>query len=180
MKIKLYDVESEVTPIAPKLWSVKNCFDKDTFTKLSTVHLNYVDKWHRHHDCLEYRLQLTPESPTMDKLNEIAREIKPAIEQIVGRSLEIAQTKMWLDLSDWHCPYHSDAELLLVTYQVYLWCHGDVHGTEFCHIDPVISLKFEANNGYISLNDDLKIHHANRITGTRLSCCFQYRPEMQI
>lgn len=178
MKIKLYDTESDVRPIAPKLWQVKNCFGDETFKELSTTHLNYIDRWHRHHDCLEYRLQLTSDSPTLTKLNEIALAVKPEIEKITNQSLDMAESKMWLDLSNWHCPYHSDADLLVVTYQIYLWCHGDVHGTEFCHQEPVVPLTFEANTGYINLNDDMKIHHANRITGTRLSCCFQYRSKV--
>lgn len=174
MQIKLYDTNSEVNVVAPRLWTVDNCFGEDTFKELSTTHLNYIDTWHRHPDCLEYRIQLTPDSPMMAKLKEIGQSVKPAIEQVTERSLDFAESKMWLDLSDWHCPYHADASLLLVTYQVYLWYHGDIHGTEFCHQEPPIALDFKPNTGYINLNEDSKIHHVKRITGTRLSCCFQY------
>lgn len=174
MKIKLYDTECDVETRASGLWTVKNCFGEEIFTKLSTTHLNQIDTWRRHVNCLEYRLQLTPGSPAMDDLNEIGSAITPEIEKITNHSLLFAESKMWLDLSGWHCPYHADAEQLLVTYQVYLWCHGDVYGTEFCHGKSPIPLKFKANTGYINLNCDQKIHHSKTITGSRLSCCFQY------
>jgi hypothetical protein len=172
---QIYDTTAEVDQVADRLWSVKNCFGNETFKQLSNTHLNYVDIWHRHPDCLEFRLQLTPDSPTLSTLNEMSHKMLPALETITEQSLMPAECKMWLDLSNWHCPYHSDAELLVVTYQVYLWTHGTVHGTEFCHSDPRTRLDFLPNTGYINLNTDLKQHHADTITGTRLSACFQYR-----
>lgn len=172
---KIYDTLAEVTPVASQLWSVKNCFSDQVFQELSTTHLNYIDTWHRHPDCLEYRLQLTPESPTLQKLRSMADVIRSAMEQITDQELMPADCKMWLDLSNWHCPYHSDANLLVVTYQVYLWTHGDVHGTEFTHSSPPTKLDFVPNTGYINLNSDLKEHHVDTITGTRLSACWQFR-----
>lgn len=171
----IYDCPTTVTPVASQLWRVENCFGEETFRDLSTTHLNHKDSWHRHPDCLEYRLQLTPESPTLKMLQDMAPKILPAMESITGESLMPAECKMWLDLSNWHCPYHSDADLLVVTYQVYLWTHGDVHGTEFMHSTPPVKLDFEPNTGYINLNSDLKQHHADTITGTRLSACWQFR-----
>ncbi len=171
----IYDCPTSVTPIADQLWRVENCFSEPVFKELSTVHLNHCDTWHRHPDCLEYRLQLTPQSPTLYRLKDMAPLMLPAIEEITGESLMPADAKMWLDISNWHCPYHSDAEMLVVTYQVYLWCHGDIHGTEFTHSDPRARLDFVPNTGYINLNTDLKEHHADTITGTRLSACWQFR-----
>ena len=173
--LKIYDTLSTVSPSAPGLWRVEQCFGQDTFEKLSTTHLNHVDSWHRHPDCLEYRLQLTPESPMLQRLKAMAPDILPAMEQITGEQLMPADCKMWLDLSNWHCPYHADADLLVVTYQVYLWTHGDVHGTEFMHSDPPSLMPFVANTGYINHNTDHKVHHVDTITGTRLSACWQFR-----
>ena len=175
---RIYDTDCEVVPVADRLWSVANCFGADTFQALSTTHLNHEDSWHRHPDCLEYRLQLTPESPTLKRLQDMAPVIMPELEKITGMSLMPAECKMWLDLSGWHCPYHSDAELLVVTYQVYLWTHGDVHGTEFTHSNPRTRFDFAPNTGYINLNTDRKEHHADVITGTRLSACWQFRAKV--
>ncbi len=176
---RIYDTDCEVTAIADRLWQVENCFGKDTFAELSSTHLNHVDAWHRHPDCLEYRLQLTPDSPTTQKLRDMAPQLLPEIERITGLSLMPADCKMWLDISNWHCPYHSDAELLAVTYQVYLWTHGDVHGTEFMHSTPPTKMAFVPNTGYINLNTDLKQHHVDTITGTRLSVCWQFRRKVE-
>jgi hypothetical protein len=102
------------------------------------------------------------------------------MEKIVGQSLLVADSKVWLDLPDFHCSKHTDAELLLVTYQVYLWKHGDnIPGTTFCHVDPEILIPFEANTGYINLNTDKKPHWAlPRSGGGRLSVCFQWRSKV--
>ena len=156
---RIYDTDAEVQPVASQLWSVKNCFGEKTFQELSTTHLNHVDAWHRHPDCLEYRLQLTPDSPMLRKIQSMAPKIMLGLEKITGMELMPAECKMWLDLSNWHCPYHSDAGLLAVTYQVYLWTHGDVHGTEFTHSNPRTRFNFVPNTGYINLNTDLKEHH---------------------
>jgi hypothetical protein len=174
----IYDTASEVTSVASNLWSVKNCFGEDTFQQLASTHLNHNDSWHRHPDCLEYRLQLTPDSPTLQQLQGMAPTIMSELEKITGVTLMPAECKMWLDLSGWHCPYHSDAGLLVVTYQVYLWTHGDVHGTEFTHSDPRTRFDFVPNTGYINLNTDCKEHHADTITGTRLSACWQFRAKV--
>ena len=77
----IYDTASEVTSVASNLWSVKDCFAEDTFQQLATTHLNHVDAWHRHADCLEYRLQLTPESPTLKRLQDMAPKIMPELEK---------------------------------------------------------------------------------------------------
>lgn len=175
---RIYDTNSEVASVASQLWSVKNCFSQHTFQQLATTHLNHEDYWHRHPDCLQYRLQLTPASATLQQLQSMAPKIMPALEQITGIKLVPAESKMWLDLSGWHCPYHSDADLLIVTYQVYLWTHGDVHGTEFTHSDPHTQFDFVPNTGYINLNTDGKQHHTANITGTRLSACWQYRAKV--
>ena len=174
----IYDTDSEVTTVANNLWSVKNCFAEDTFRQLASTHLNHADSWHRHADCLEYRLQLTPDSPTLQQLQGMAPDIMPELERITGIKLMPAECKMWLDLSGWHCPYHNDAELLAVTYQVYLWTHGDVHGTEFTHSTPRTRIDFVPNTGYINLNSDRKEHHVDTITGTRLSACWQFRAKV--
>lgn len=116
----IYDSDAEVQSVANQLWRVENCFGEETFRELSTTHLNHQDSWHRHPDCLEYRLQLTPDSPMLQKLRDMAPKILPELEKITGLELMPADCKMWLDLSNWHCPYHSDAGLLAVTYQVYL------------------------------------------------------------
>jgi len=175
---QIYDTLSEVNSVADNLWSVTNCFDTETFKHFSNLHLSHDETWHRHEDCLEYRLQLTPESPTMVKMRELSRAMMPKIANIVGHALVPAECKVWLDLSDWHCPYHADAPLLFVTYQVYFWSHGVVHGTEFCHTEPRTDIKFVPNTGYINLNQDLKVHHSDRMTGTRLSACWQYIRKM--
>jgi hypothetical protein len=108
----------------------------------------------------------------------MAPVIMPELERITGIALMPAECKMWLDLSGWHCPYHNDADLLVVTYQVYLWTHGDVHGTEFTHSNPRTRIDFVPNTGYINLNTDCKEHHVDTITGTRLSACWQYRAKV--
>jgi hypothetical protein len=101
------------------------------------------------------------------------------MEEIVGRKLAPAESKVWLDLPYFHCPYHSDAGLLVATYQVYLWQYGgNVTGTGFCHVEPEVIIPFKENTGYINLNEDLKIHHANRTEGVRLSCAFQWRAKV--
>lgn len=175
---QIYDTNSEVVPVASQLWSVANCFGKETFQELSTTHLNHVDTWHRHPDCLDYRLQLTPDSPMLHKIQSMAPKIMLELEKITGMSLIPLGCKMWLDLSGWHCPYHSDAGLIAVTYQVYLWTHGDVHGTEFTHSTPRTQFDFVPNTGYINLNTDHKEHHVHNITGTRLSACWQFRAKV--
>jgi hypothetical protein len=76
---RIYDADAEVHSVAHHLWSVKNCFGKETFQELSATHLNHTDAWHRHADCLEYRLQLTPESPTLTRLHDTAPEIMPEL-----------------------------------------------------------------------------------------------------
>ena len=171
---EIYDTACEVNSVADNLWSVKNCFGTETFDHFGKLHLNHDETWHRHQDCLEYRLQLTPESPTMLKMQELSQAMMPAIENIVGYELIPSECKVWLDLSAWHCPYHADAPLLFVTYQVYFWSHGDVYGTEFCHGDSRTHMEFVPNTGYINLNQDQKVHHSKNMTGTRLSACWQY------
>lgn len=188
---KIYDADSEVTPLAEQLWCVTNCFGPDIFHKLSQTHTNYQDRWHRHHDCLEYRLQLTPDSPTLLTMSAIGDAMLPAIEGITGQTLARAECKMWLDLSGWHCPYHEDDPLLIVTYQVFLWQHGDIQGTEFLYGPRIpreswhdarsrsnhrrVGTTFVPNTGYINLNTDNKLHHCANITGTRLSAAWQFR-----
>jgi hypothetical protein len=175
---RIYDTDADVQIVANQLWSVKNCFSKETFDELASTHLNRDDSWHRHQDCLEYRLQLTPESPMLKKLQDMLPVIQTELEKITGLELLPADCKMWLDLSNWHCPVHCDDQLLTVTYQVYLWAHGDVHGTAFVHSDPHTQLDFVPNTGYINLNTDTKLHHVPRITGTRLSACWQFRSKV--
>jgi len=178
-KHKIYNSEAEVRPAAPNLWSVGNCFDDDTFKWLSQLYLGYDEKWNRNQDCLEYRLQLTQDSKSFDLMTQMCKDMTPQIEEIVGRRLDHVGSKAWLDLPYFHCPYHPDAGLLLVTYQVYLWNYGGhVPGTTFCHVEPEVSIPFVPNTGYINLNEDLKIHHVNRIEGIRLSCCFQWRAKV--
>lgn len=188
---EIYDAPCQIRPLAHQLWSVENCFASDTFDALSRAHTNYQDTWHRHPDCLEYRLQLTPDSPTLLTMSAIGDAMLPAIEKITGQQLARAECKMWLDLSGWHCPYHEDDPLLIVTYQVFLWQHGDIHGTEFLYGPRIpreswhdhklfnqhqrVGTKFAPNTGYINLNTDNKLHHCANITGTRLSAAWQFR-----
>jgi len=173
----IYNSEAEVTPVAHNLWAVSNCFDQSTFDWLSRLHLSNDAFWNRHKDCLEYRLEMTPTSPAFDKVSEIGVGMTKNMEKIVGHELTTAGTKVWLDVSDFHCPAHHDAELLLVTYQVYLWCWGGyVPGTTFSHVDPAVTIPFGPNTGYINLNVDQKMHQAlPRSDGSRLSVCFQWR-----
>ena len=187
----IYDSNAQVEPLADNLWSVSNCFGPETFERLSRAHTSYEDTWHRHSDCLEYRLQLAPQSPTLLAMTEIGNAMLPQIEQITGVELARAECKLWLDLSGWHCPYHYDDPMLVVTYQVFLWQHGDVHGTEFVYGPEVpkdqwhnhklfenhtkVATKFTPNTGYINRNTDLKIHYCPNISGTRLSAAWQFR-----
>ena len=176
----IYKSDAEVRPVAPNLWAVSNCFDQSTFDWLSQLHLAYDESWHRHQDCLEYRIQLTPESKSYKPLLQIHKEMTESMEQIVNQPLEPVMTKVWLDLPNFHCPVHCDADLLLVTYQVYLWEHGaNVPGTTFSHVTPNVTIPFAPNTGYINLNTDQKIHFAMpHSDGGRLSVCFQWRPKM--
>lgn len=191
----IYDTDSTVQPLADHLWQVQNCFGPETFERLSRAHTNYEDTWHRHPDCLEYRLQLTPSSPTLQLMNNMSEKIARALEPLTGEKLDRAEAKLWLDLSGWHCPYHADDPLLIVTYQVFLWQHGDVHGTEFVYGPPVdrsewhqhrnflnhkrVKTTFLPNTGYINYNLDTKIHHCTNITGTRLSAAWQFRRKVE-
>lgn len=177
---KIYNSDAEVAPTrAPNLWSVSNCFDPTTYEWLSKLYLDHDELWHRHQDCLEYRIQLEPRSKSFNRMNSLCAEMTGEMEKITGRKLAPAESKVWIDLPYFHCPYHSDAGLLLVTYQVYLWQYGGhVPGTTFCHVDPSIEVPFQANAGYINLNEDLKVHHVPRSEGIRLSACFQWRAEV--
>jgi len=178
-KIKIYNSEAEVRPAASNLWYVSNCFDESTFKWLSQLFLDYDELWHRHQDCLEYRIQLAPESKSFKGINDLCFDMTERMEEVVGKKLAPAESKVWMDLPYFHCPYHSDAGLLLVTYHVYLWQYGgNVPGTTFCHTEPEVTIPFKANSGYINLNEDLKIHHANRSEGVRLSACFQWRAKV--
>lgn len=187
----LYDSDAKVELLADNLWSVSDCFGPETFEKLSRAHTNYEDTWHRHPDCLEYRMQLTPHSPTLTVMNNIGDAMLPVLEKITGQPLSRAESKLWLDLSGWHCPYHEDDPLLVLTYQVFLWHHGDIHGTEFLYGPRIaretwhehrlfaqhrrVGTEFVPNSGYINLNTDNKLHHCETITGTRLSAAWQFR-----
>lgn len=178
-KYKIYNSEAEVRPAAPNLWSVSNCFDEHTFNWLSNMYLDHDEIWHRHRDCLEYRLQIAPDSKSFDSMTRLCNDMTGRMEEIVGLSLAPAESKVWLDLPYFHCPYHPDAELLVVTYQVYLWSYGGhVPGTTFCHTEPPTTVPFLPNTGYINLNKDLKVHHVDRTEGVRLSCCFQWRAKV--
>lgn len=188
----IYDTASEVKLIASDLWSVTNCFGPETFDHFSKLHVNHNETWTRPPDCLEFRLQLVADSPTSNRLKQMSIDMLPEIERIVGYQLVPAESKVWLDLSGWHCPYHVDDPLLFVTYQMFLWSHGEVYGTEFCYGDTPkdfsdprtfgefdrVSMPFTPNTGYINLNNN-KIHHAKNMTGTRLSACVQYRRKVK-
>jgi len=167
-------------PVAPNLWTVSNCFDQSTLDWLSQLHLAHNEIWSRPQDCLEYRLELSSESKSHGAIQNLHNNLTESIEKIVGQPLTTVDTKVWLDLPDFHCPRHVDAELLLITYQVYLWRHGDtVPGTTFTHVYPHVVVPFEPNTGYINLNTDRKIHFAlPRSGGGRSSICFQWQAKM--
>jgi hypothetical protein len=182
---RIHGSDAQVVPAAfPNLWQVSNCFDSETFEWLKNLPLAHNERWHRDQDCLEYRLQLTTDSESHAKLRDLSASMTGAMEQIVGRSLRPTMNKVWLDLPYFHCPYHADADLLMVTYQVYLWGYGgSVYGTAFCELPTAtidnpgqeIEMPFEPNTGYINLNIDQKVHHARNCDGIRLSACFQWQ-----
>jgi len=185
---RIHGSDAEVVPAAfPNLWQVSNCFDSPTFGWLSQRFLDHDEQWHRHTDCLEYRLQLMPESKSQKQLTYMGHLLTEPMQEIVGKKLTPVMSKLWMDLPYFHCPYHPDAEYLTVTYQVYLWCYGgSVHGTSFCKEPGTtgpgqseeLEIPFVPNTGYINLNVDQKVHHAKRADGLRVSVCWQWTAKM--
>jgi hypothetical protein len=186
---RIHGSDAEVEPAAfPNLWRVTNCFDSPTFGWLSQAFLNQQNQWTRPQDCLEYRLQLTPESQTQRRIYGLWEDLTTAMQEITGiKELLPVTSKVWLDLPYFHCPYHPDSDFLLVTYQVYLWGYGgDIPGTSFCESSDAtqfnpgnqIEIPFVPNTGYINLNTDQKVHHVKRSNGMRLSACWQWRTKV--
>ena len=182
--LPLYDSEARIVPAwYDNLWHVYNCFHTHTLEWLSKRLLSENENWHRNHECLEHRLQLAPDSASSKRLHNMCVKITESIEKVVDRPLSPIGTKLWLDLPGFQCPYHADSDMILVTYQVYLWGHGGgVPGTSFCQTpairqgqSPEIEIPFEPNTGYINLNIDQKVHHARNCDGIRLSVCFQWQ-----
>jgi len=182
---RIYGSDAEVVPAAyPNLWRVTNCFDSPTFAWMSQAFLNHHNQWTRPQDCLEYRLQLTPDSQTQRRAFDCWDGLTTAMKQITGiPDLVPAENKFWVDLPYFRCDYHPDSERLIVTYQVYLWGYGEfVPGTSFCESSDAtqfnpgnqIEIPFVPNTGYINLNIDQKIHHVQTANGVRLSACWQW------
>ena len=123
------------------------------------------------------RLLLQP-GADHDQLQSIGLDIIPQLNSITGQDLNLMVVKFWLDLPGFACQIHSDAEDIIVTYQVYVdvWsCREEpCHGIEFLHVDPGYQVKLGNNRGYINLNTDLKPHRVLPGIGTRASVVFQY------
>jgi hypothetical protein len=73
---RIHSSNAEVVPAAyPNLWRVTNCFDPETFDWLKNLPLAHNERWHRDHDCLEYRLQLTTDSESTARINQTAMDM---------------------------------------------------------------------------------------------------------
>jgi hypothetical protein len=175
----------EVVPTAlPNLWRVTNCFSTETFEWMSQAVLNQNNQWYRPTDCLSFRLQLTLESETYHRASLLRDNLTDLMKKITGmQELKIVLNRFWLDLPSFKCLPHSDSDFLAVTYQVYLWGHGNVPGTVFCessdatedNLGNQIEIPFVPNTGYINLNTDQKVHYAKTTEVPRLSACWQWR-----
>jgi len=174
--VKIYDVQSLVKDVAPNMWQVEQAFSQPTLDWMQNIILNDANRFQvsRPH----FRLLLEP-GPDHDRLQQVGRDLIPALSQITGNSLNLMVAKFWVDLSAFACQVHADAPEILVSYQVYIdvMHHpsvGPCHGVKFLHVTPSVEIPLVPNFGYINLNTDAKLHEVEPGWGTRISVIFQY------
>ena len=183
-EVNIYDKVSLVELAAPNLWEVDQCFGDETYQWLKSIPNDGRNEFF----CggLGRRLQLKHGSDDFALINAIGISMSDAIGCIVGQSLQLMDTKYWIDLPQFGCQTHEDSPEIGVSYQVYIysglsdaasWFNekiGPAQGAKFMHIDPPVQIKFVPNHGYINLNSDLKPHRVDGSWDTRISVMFQY------
>jgi len=183
-QVKIYDETSLVKLVAPDLWEVDQCFGDKTYQWLKTI----PDTGANEFFCggLGKRLQLKHGSNDFACINQIGLDMSLGMSNIVGHSLQLMDTKYWIDLPLFGCQTHTDSSDIYVSYQVYIysglsdagkWFHEKIapaQGAKFLHVDPPVQIEFKPNHGYINLNSDLKPHRVDGTWDTRISVMFQY------
>lgn len=188
-KVKIYDETADVKLVAPNLWEVDQCFSKETLAWLQSIYETEGNEFVA--VGLKKRLQLKFGSEDFAKLNQIGVDILPMVSTIIGTPVELAEVKYWIDLPQFGCQSHSDAEELYCAFQIYLYSSNQrvkdftsteithfellAEGAEFTHVDPPYQILFKPNHGYINLNSDLKPHWVPGRWDTRISVIFQFR-----
>lgn len=199
-QVKIYDEISLVENVAPNLWEVDRCFGEATHQWLRSIPDNYGNEFFN--SGLAKRLQLKFGTHDYARLNQIGLDMIPTLSELTGiKNLGLIETKYWIDLPEFGCQEHSDAEDIVVSYQVYLRStireayESEVYldatskeelellkkirlekayGARFNHVDPFHIIDFKSNHGYINLNTDLKKHEVYGTWDTRTSVMFQY------
>jgi len=183
-QVKIYDETSLVNLVAPNLWEVDQCFGDETYQWLKNMPNDGANEFF----CggLGKRLQLKHGSNDFVRINQIGVDMILGMSNIVGHSLQLMDTKYWIDLPQFGCQTHADSSDIYVSYQVYIysglsdageWFHekiGPAQGAKFLHVDPPVQIEFKPNHGYINLNSDLKPHRVDGTWDTRISVMFQY------
>jgi len=183
-QVKIYDETSLVNLVAPNLWEVEQCFGDETYQWLKNMPNDGANEFF----CggLGKRLQLKHGSNDFVRINQIGVDMILGMSNIVGNSLQLMDTKYWIDLPQFGCQTHADSSDIYVSYQVYIysglsdageWFHekiGPAQGAKFLHVDPPVQIEFNPNHGYINLNSDLKPHRVDGTWDTRISVMFQY------
>jgi hypothetical protein len=175
-QIKIYDATSNVNNIAPNTWTVDPAFSHTTLEWMQDIWVNQDNEFQvtRPH----HRLLLKP-GEDHRRLQQIGQDIIPVLNEITGIDLNLMIVKYWLDLPGFACQIHSDAEDIIVSFQVYINAIDPLidrpcHGIEFLHTDTPFEIEIKPNHGYINLNTDLKLHQVLPGMGTRTSVTFQY------
>jgi len=183
-QVKLYDEISLVDPVAPNLWEVDQCFSDETYQWLKAIPNTSANEFFC--EGLGKRLQLKHGSTDFARINQIGADMILGMSSLVGHSLQIMDTKYWIDLPQFGCQTHEDSPDIYVSYQVYIysglsdageWFHEKIvpaQGAKFLHVDPPVQIAFKPNHGYINLNSDLKPHRVDGTWDTRISVMFQY------
>lgn len=175
-QVRLYDVISDIDPIAPNVWTVDGAFSPSTLNWMQEIWVNEenqfrVSRPHR-------RLLLTSGSDYR-RLQQIGLDLMPSLRQLTGVDINLMIVKYWLDLPGFACQVHHDSPEIILSFQVYINLvnkSGDqpCHGVEFLHTTHPFEIDIRPNFGYINLNTDLKLHRVLQGQGTRTSVMFQY------
>ena len=187
-KVKFYDEISSVEAVTSTLWEIDQCFSSGTLEWMQSIYESEGNEFIV--GGLKKRMQLKFGSHDFARLNQIGVDMIPEISRVVGHDLNFAEVKYWVDLPQFGCQMHADAENLLCSYQIYLYSSNRrskdftgvniennlllAEGAEFYHVDPPHQIKFVPNHGYINLNTDLKQHWVPGRWDTRVSVMFQY------